>query len=87
MDNWTPISEKLPPLGAAIIVTVRSNHLGRALKGEGRLELRYPVHYLERSYGEGYGFYHYDKMLSPAYDDVIAWMPIPGPYNDKGGME
>ena len=73
---WIPISEKLPPLGSCIIVTIKDGFRNRR-------ELRYPVWYIEHSYSEGYGFYHGDDLLTPEYSPVLAWMPIPNVYEGK----
>lgn len=79
VQKWIPLSEKLPPLGACIMVTIK-NHLDG-----GKRELRYPVYYLEKVYSEGYAFYHGDtsNILLPKYSEVIAWMPFPYPYDDE----
>lgn len=74
-NGWIPVSEKLPPLGECIIVTVKEHY-------RKQLELRYPVYYLNKTYSPGYAFYFGDtnNILLPDVSEVIAWMPIPKPY-------
>lgn len=76
--RWIPITEGKPPLGACIIVTV-FNHINN------RLELRYPVYYLEKTYEHGYAFYFgsTDNILLPDVSEVLAYMPIPMPYEPE----
>lgn len=73
--KWIPINEKMPRLGECIIVTVKEHY-------RKQLELRYPVYYLNKTYSEGYAFYFGDtnNILLPEVSEVIAWMPIPKPY-------
>lgn len=73
--KWIPITEKLPPIGACVIVTVKDHY-------RHQLELRYPVWYMEKLYERGYAFYFGDmnNILLPDISEVIAWMPIPNPY-------
>lgn len=73
--KWIPITEKLPPIGACIIVTVKDHY-------RHQLELRYPVWYMKKPYERGYAFYFGDmnNILLPDISEVIAWMPIPNPY-------
>jgi hypothetical protein len=73
--NWIPISEKLPPVGNCVIVTVKDHC-------RNQLELRYPVWYMEKIYGRGYAFYFGEigNILLPNISEVIAWMPMPKPY-------
>jgi hypothetical protein len=73
--NWIPISEKLPPVGNCVIVTVKDHC-------RNQLELRYPVWYMEKIYGRGYAFYFGEigNVLLPNVSEVIAWMPMPEPY-------
>lgn len=74
MDNkWVSIKEGLPPLGTNVIVTV-IEHYRRGI------ELRYPVYYMEHLYREGFGFYFGDSQLLPDVSEVVAWMPMPKPY-------
>ena len=71
--KWIPISEKLPPSGTKIIVTVIEHY-------RKELELRYPVYYMEHGYREGFGFYFGDSQLLSDVSEVVAWMPMPKPY-------
>ena len=73
--KWIPISDKLPPVGKCIIVTVK-DHIRK------QLELRYPVWYMHKTYENGYGFYFGEigNILMPDISEVIAWMSIPKPY-------
>lgn len=73
--TWTPISEKLPPMGTCIIVTVKDHF-------KNQLELRYPVWYMEKVYEQGHAFYFGEigNILLPDISEIIAWMPMPKPY-------
>ncbi len=73
--QWIPISEGLPPVGNCIIVTVKDHY-------RKQLELRYPVWYMEKNYERGFAFYFGEigNMLMPGISEVIAWMPMPTPY-------
>ena len=73
--KWIPIDEKLPPLGACVICTVREHF-------RNQFELRYPVYYLQKTYENGYAFYFGDTSnpLLPDISEVVAWMPMPKPY-------
>lgn len=76
MNNWISITEGLPPVGAPLIVTIHDTLRQRN-------ELRYPVHYRQSFYSNGYNFYQYgseEMVLLPEFSQVIAWMPIPNPY-------
>ncbi len=77
-NKWIPIIEKLPPVGDCIIVTVKEHY-------RKRLELRYPVWYMESIYTTGYNFYFGEigNVLMPEISEVIAWMPMPNPYEPK----
>ena len=79
-DKWNTIKDDgLPPVGSCLIVTIKNHGYG------GRRELRYPVHYLEKNYAPGYAFYmNGTDILLPEYSEVVAWMPIPMPY--EGGI-
>ena len=74
-DKWKPIRDSKPPIGECIIVTVK-DHI------RNQLELRYPVYYMEKTYERGYAFYFGDTSnpLLPDISEVIAWMPMPMPY-------
>ncbi|MEK4700385.1 hypothetical protein MKX47_21285 [Solibacillus sp. FSL R7-0668] len=77
MNDWTPINEKSPPLGECIICTVQ-DHI------RGRLELRYPVYYIQMPYAEGYAFHFGEigNILLPDVSEVLAWMPMPTVYQN-----
>ena len=83
LDNdklaWKSIKDDgLPPVGSCLIVTIKNHGYG------GRRELRYPVHYLEKNYAPGYAFYmNGTDILLPEYSEVVAWMPIPMPYEGE----
>ena len=71
----------LPPVGKPLIVTVKDNLQGRPN------ELRYPVYYEKDSMKGGYhwswryGDFAYE--LVPDVSEVIAWQPLPQPYQPK----
>lgn len=73
--KWIPISKGLPSVGSCIIVTVKEHY-------KKQLELRYPVWYMEKIYDQGYAFYFGEigNILMPDISEVIAWMPMPTPY-------
>lgn len=78
VDKWTPINNNKPPLGTALIVTVKNRLCG------GKRELRYPVTYMEKYYENGYGFYmNGTEILLPDYSEVIAWKPLPEPWEGE----
>lgn len=72
----------LPPVGKPLIVTIKDNLQGRPN------ELRYPVYYEKDSMKGGYhwswryGDFAYE--LVPDVSEVIAWQPLPQPYQPKG---
>lgn len=76
---WKSVKDDgLPPVGSCLIVTIKNHGYG------GRRELRYPVHYLEKNYAPGYAFYmNGTDILLPEYSEVVAWMPIPMPYEGE----
>ncbi|MBV4450691.1 DUF551 domain-containing protein [Clostridium tyrobutyricum] len=76
--EWIQISEKLPPVGTCIIATVKDH-------SRNQLELRYPVWYMEKCYEQGYAFYFGEigNILLPDISEVIAWMPMPKPYEQS----
>lgn len=80
-QEWKTIKDDgLPPIGRALIVTI-TNHL----EG-GRRELRYPVTYMEKYYEPGYAFYmNAVDILLQDYSEVVAWMPLPVPYDGEVG--
>lgn len=73
MNNWTRITEKLPPLGTPVICTIKDHIYG------GKMELRYPVYYLAKPTGDGYGFFYdnFNNCLIPEVSEVIAWQKFP----------
>ena len=79
VNDWKTIKKDgLPPVGSCLIVTIKNHGYG------GRRELRYPVHYLEKNYAPGYAFYmNGTDILLPDYSAVVAWMPIPMPYDGE----
>ena len=79
MKEWKTIEKDgLPPVGSCLIVTIKNHGYG------GRRELRYPVYYMEKYYAPGYAFYmNGTNILLQDYSEVIAWMPIPMPYDEE----
>lgn len=76
MNEWIALNEKKPPLGICLICTVK-DHI------RNRLELRYPVYYMQMPYTDGYGFSFGEigNVLLPDVSEVIAWMPMPSTYD------
>ena len=70
----------LPPVGKPLIVTIKDNLQGRPN------ELRYPVYYEKDSMKGGYhwswryGDFAYE--LVPDVSEVIAWQPLPQPFQN-----
>ena len=71
-----------PPVGRPLIVTIKDNLQGRPN------ELRYPVYYEEDRMKGGYHwswrYGDFDYELVPDVSEVIAWQPLPQPYQPKG---
>lgn len=77
-DKWILIKDDKPPLGRALMVTVKNHLCG------GKMELRYPVTYMGRYYEKGYSFYmNGTEILLPDYSEVAAWMPLPEPWEEE----
>ena len=77
--NWTPLSKKMPKEGDVLIVTIFDT-----LRQKN--ELRYPVYYRQSYYSNEYGFYMYGvegERLLREYSKVLAWMPIPHPWEGE----
>lgn len=82
-NGFNDITENgLPPVGKPLIVTIKDNLQGKPN------ELRYPVYYEKDSMKCGYhwswryGDFTYE--LLPDVSEVIAWQPLPEPYQPKG---
>ena len=75
---WHPIKEDMPkedmpPVGKAIIVTVHETFSNRTL-------LKYPVTYRQGIYSSEYNFYQEgieENVLSPEWNQILAWTEIP----------
>lgn len=79
-DNWKTIKDDgMPPIGKCLIVTIRNNLAG------GKRELRYPVYYMESPTEPGYSFFcgGTDNVLMKEYSEVIAWTPMPEPFDGE----
>lgn len=82
-NQWIPITEGIPPTGDVLIVTIFDTIRQRR-------ELRYPVSYRKSYYSDSYGFYQYgveENVLLPEFSEILAWMPIPKPYDEVFGRE
>lgn len=79
--KWIPIDKKCPPTGEALIVTIYDTYRQTN-------ELRYPVYYRQSCYCDKYYFYLYgieENILLPEFSKIVAWMPMPKPY--EGGCQ
>lgn len=76
-NEWTKITDGLPPVGVPLIVTVKDGLQGKPNT------LRYPVYYEKAKDGCGYRwswrFGDYDYDLVPEVSEVIGWMEMPEP--------
>lgn len=73
-SEWIPCSERLPKHERAVLVYERENkNIYTAINIDGRWE-SFDVH---------------DPvwMDETAYGDIVAWMPLPAPYDPKNGGE
>ena len=76
-NKWISIKNDKPPLGRALMVTVKNHLCG------GKMKLRYPVTYMGRYYEKGYSFYmNGTEILLSDYSEVIAWMSLPEPWKE-----
>lgn len=74
--DWIPVKKRMPEEGRVMIVTVWDSL-------RGRYELRYPVWYRQSFYCDAVNFYEGDgNVLLPEYSKVVAWMPLPLPYEE-----
>lgn len=80
--EWIPCSERLPEEDGEYFVTVEGY-----LEGEHVLVLNYGTPLLPMNVGEGRAWYLSDIEGDYYYDGVIAWMPLPEPYKERGGEE
>lgn len=81
MDGWHTIAkEGLPPVGEALIVTIKDLLEGKAN------ELRYPVYYekdsMKSSYHWSWRFGDFAYNLMPEVSKVLAWQKLPQPYDE-----
>lgn len=77
-NKWILIKNDNPPLGRALMVTVKNHLCG------GKMELRYPVTYMGRYYEKGYSFYmNGTEILLSDYSEAIAWMLLPDPWEGE----
>lgn len=78
--EWKSIKDDgLPPLGAALMVTIYDTIRNRR-------ELRYPVVYRHAFYHDGYGFYEHgleEHQLLTEYSQVLAWAEMPKVYEGE----
>lgn len=77
-NEWTKITDGLPPIGVPLIVTVKDGLQGKLNT------LRYPVYYEKAKDGCGYRwswrFGDYDLM--PGVSEVNGWMEMPEPLKE-----
>ena len=88
MDKWIPVSERLPEDGT-YLVTVEG------MDGEPRIDVKsfakdlYKVDEFDFYNKKGkYGWYNYDSEYGYWENDkVIAWQPLPEPYEPQESEE
>ena len=81
MNNWIPVSERLPEEDETVLVTV--NFKGLAMKYKnGWTDHIKPCLYVEvASHTDGHWSSYSDEYkVSKNRHEVIAWMPLPKPY-------
>lgn len=66
--KWIPVSERLPVGNNAVLITI-------GLFGDSHDPL---VPYMTADYDCDWGWYFTDN--TPVQDKVLAWMPLPNPY-------
>lgn len=80
--NWNKITERLPPIGVPLIVTVKDH-----LQGNKPNEIRYPVYYEKAKSGWGYRwswrYGDFDYELLPDVSEVVAYAILPEPYEEE----
>lgn len=74
-NKWIPLSEQMPPDNSVMIVTVYNEN-------KKRNELRYPVWYRQSWYANAKYFYNEDNRK--LNERVLAWLPLPDPYEGGG---
>lgn len=83
-EIYNKVKDKLPPIGVPLIVTVKDHLQGKPN------ELRYPVYYEKSKSGHGYRwswrYGDFDYELLPDVSEVIAYMLMPEPYQERGMM-
>ena len=76
VGEWIPCSERLPKCNGVYVITRKY--------GEGATL----CHVTDSAYFDGQDTWHNDNRpnhIRPYLYDVIAWMPLPTPYNAKRG--
>lgn len=73
--EWTPIEEKLPPLGVPLFVTIHDKLYFKP-------KVLFPVYYIKKPHEQGYGFAfeRFDNIFDIQYNEVKAWATKPEPY-------
>lgn len=73
--DWIPVTERLPEEGGRYLVTFKYG-IKVCMVGYGsckRTALGYPI---------GHGWYSLEEAQYYAEDSIIAWMPLPKPYEE-----
>lgn len=83
MDNWIPVTERLPKEDGEYLVTysVYGTRLIRVLPYSNNL---YKIDNYDFSRSDKKGFYNFDSDYGYCKrNDVIAWKPLPKPYEKE----
>ena len=78
-QRWIPISERLPKTDGVYIVTRRLF--------DNQIDIE-PYYIVDACYFDGTNTWHNDNRINHNrhyVDDIIAWMPLPQPYEEKRG--
>lgn len=83
--EWTKVSEKMPPVGEPLIVTIEDK------LNAGKRELRYPVYHEKSAFSNDfhwrwkYGDLDYELLQDVS--SVVAWARMPEPYQSDNAWD